>query len=89
MSAPDLGSALARLRSDGVTCQVLMVDGELRLPTLPPPVGWRDVRLRTPGGTIALKRRPDGVAVVAFGNAGPDVLAICQRVAAALAASGS
>lgn len=86
---PDLDAALARLAAAGVTCQVLMVDGELRLPTLPPPTEWRDVRLRTPAGTVALKRRPDGVAIVVFGNAGPDVMAICRRVADALAVSDS
>ena len=83
--APDLAAALARLAAEGVACHVMMVDGELRLPTLPPPTVWRDVRLRTPAGTVALKRRPDGVGIVVFGNAGPELLALCRRIADALA----
>lgn len=87
--APDLGAALARLAAGGMACQIIMVDGELRLPTLPAPAQWNDVRLRTPAGTIALKRRPDGVAVVVFGNAGAELLAVCQRVVDALGVSDS
>lgn len=84
--APDLAAALARLAESGLPCQVMMVDGELRLPTLPPPATWQDVRLRTPAGTVALKRRPDGVALVVFGNAGADLLEVCRRIAEAISA---
>ncbi len=78
-----LGPVLARLAADG--CQVIMIDGALTLPGAIPPEGWREVRLRTPAGTVTLGRGPGGVAVRVFGNASPLLLAAQRRIADALA----
>lgn len=78
-----LPGALARLGAWGPTV-VLMVDGQLRMPNAPLPEAWSDVRLRTPGGTVSVKKRPGGLAVVVFGNADAALEEAQRRVAAAL-----
>ena len=78
---PDLAAALARLAATGMTATVVMVDGRLHAPGAAVPPTWRDVRLSTVAGMLSLRRRPDGVAVVVFGNAG-DALVAAQRALA-------
>ncbi len=74
---------LAELLAAEPGWQVLMVDGNLVPPNAPVPAAWRDVRLKTPSGTLALKRDGERVHVVGFGN--DDALdAMQERVAAAL-----
>jgi hypothetical protein len=76
-----LGAALERLAGAG--CQLAMVDGQLVHPSAPPPDTWREVRLRTPAGMLTVRRQDAGVAVTVFGNAGPELVAMQERVAEA------
>jgi hypothetical protein len=86
-SAPfALSPLLEALAAVGLASEVVMVDGALVDPRRPPPERWRDVRLKTPAGTVALSARPGGVAVVVFGNADGALLAAQQRIAALLGA---
>ena len=78
--ARPLAEALAAL--DGVA--IVMIDGALVMPGAAPPPSWSDVRLKTPAGTFALKRRGDAVSVVAFGNADDAARAMQARLADAL-----
>ena len=78
--ARPLAEALAAL--DDVS--IVMIDGALVMPRTAPPATWSDVRLKTPAGTFALKRRGDAVAIVAFGNADDAARAMQSRLAAAL-----
>jgi hypothetical protein len=64
-----LGTLLQRLAAAGLPSTVAMVDNVLQGPGARPPATWRDVRLRTPAGMVALRRVQSGVAVVVFGNA--------------------
>jgi hypothetical protein len=84
---PRLDALIERLAADGLTAMVVMIDGALVAPGSPPPAGWREARLRTPAGTITLARRPGGVAVVVFGNAGEDLRRAQEQVAAAIQGS--
>jgi len=79
--AVPLAPVLERLAAAGVVASVIMIDNALVPPNAPVPDGWRDVRLKTPAGTLSLKRRPDCVAVVTFGNAD----AALQKTQAAVA----
>ncbi len=79
-----LADALAGLAAAGVTCHVVMVDGALVHPSAPAPAQWSEVRLRTPGGMITLRRVGDGVSLNVFGNAAAGLLDVRDRVAAAL-----
>lgn len=81
---PPLADVLARLAAAGVTAMIAMVDGQLVMPGAPPPAAWREVRVRTPDGTVTLARRPGGVAVVVFGNADAALVRARDAVATAL-----
>jgi hypothetical protein len=82
-----LGPVLDTLTGGGLKTAVAMVDGILQGPGAKMPVEWRDVRLRTPAGVVALRRTPSGIAVVVFGNAGPELQAAQRSVADAVRAA--
>jgi hypothetical protein len=75
-----LAALLGKLKD----CVVMMVDGGLVMPSAPPPEKWQEVRLRTPAGTVTLKRREKAIAVVVFGNADPVLQEMQKRIAEAL-----
>ena len=76
---------LERLARAGAPSQIVMIDGALTMPGARPPRDWGDIRLRTPSGTLALKRDGARVAVVVFGNADAVMLAMQQQLATLLA----
>ena len=76
-----LGSLLDRLKADGITATLAMVDGVLQGPGATPPAAWRDARLRTPAGMVALRRASAGIVVVVFGNADAALQAMQRRIA--------
>ncbi len=80
-----LGPVLERLAAAGHACAVLMIDGALWPPGRPFPDAWRETRLKTPAGMVTLARRPGGIALVVFGNAGEELRAMQAAIAAALA----
>jgi len=80
-----LAEALSVLAGAGLRCEVLMIDGQLRHPSLPPPETWSEARLRTPAGMVTLRRSGDEVSLTVFGNADAALLAAREQVAAALA----
>jgi hypothetical protein len=49
--------------------QMRMIDGELAFPDETPPETWRELRVGTSHGMITLRREPDGIALVIWGNA--------------------
>jgi len=75
-----LGVLLSRLRDEGVTATVIMVDGQLHAPGAAVPDGWRDVRLKTPAGMLSVKRRDGGVAIVVFSNADAALVEMQRRI---------
>lgn len=46
-----------------------MIDGELSFSDETPPDTWRELRVGTPAGMITLRRQPDGITLVIWGNA--------------------
>lgn len=80
-SVPALLSSLA---AAGLASSVMMVDGQLWPPAAALPSAWRDLRLRTPAGTVTVARRAGGLAVVVFGNADAALSAAQRQVAEAL-----
>jgi hypothetical protein len=81
-----LRPVLEALGAAGVPATIAMADNALRAPTAPPPEDWRDVRLRTPGGMVTLRRQGDGIAVLVFGNADAALQAAQRAVADAVRA---
>ena len=82
--AVTLERLLQKLEQAGAPSQIVMIDGALTMPGARAPHDWGDVRLRTPAGTLALKRDGDRVAVVIFGNADEPMLAMQAQIAALL-----
>ena len=85
--APDsvsIKALLAALSAAGFPTTIMMIDGQLVMPNAEPPPSWRDVRLRTPGGTVTLARRDSSIGVVIFGNADANMQQAQQRVAEAI-----
>ena len=82
----ELVGLLSALAAKGLPSTIVMVDNALHPPTAEPPVGWRDVRLKTPAGMVSLKRRDDGIALVVFGNADAALESAQQQIAEALRA---
>ncbi|HWC02896.1 MAG TPA: hypothetical protein VHF87_09000 [Methylomirabilota bacterium] len=76
-----LGALLDGLAAAGLPTALAMVDNVLQGPGATPPAVWRDARLRTPAGVVTLRRVPNGVAVVVFGNA-DEPLRTAQRTVA-------
>ncbi len=74
-------SLLDALDKKGLPAQIVMVDGGLAMPRAEPPATWTDLRLKTSAGMLSLKRRPEGIAIVVFGNA-DDALQNAQRLIA-------
>jgi hypothetical protein len=51
--------------------QLRMIEGELAFPNEMPPESWRELRVGTPQGMVTLRRGPDRVSLVTWGNAEP------------------
>lgn len=66
---PDWKAARDLLADRGFTIQLRMIDGELAFPDEEPPVAWRELRLGTPAGMVTVRRMPDRLAFVTWGNA--------------------
>jgi hypothetical protein len=65
-SWPALRALLSR---HGFPVQLRMIDGELAFPDEQPPEGWTELRVGTPQGMVTLRRQPDRMQVVTWGNA--------------------
>jgi hypothetical protein len=81
---PSLSQLLEKLAQANLPSSIIMIDNQLVSPKVPPPTTWRDVRLKTPAGTVSLKLEPAGVSVTVFGNADEKLVAAQQAIADAL-----
>jgi hypothetical protein len=66
-----------------------MINGELAFPDETPPDDWRELRIGVSAGMITLRREPDGVRTVIWGNATPEMQRAWDAVTWALAAAGA
>ena len=57
------------LAGRGFPVQMRMIDGQLAFPDEEPPEGWRELRVGTPQGMVTLRREPDRIHFVTWGNA--------------------
>jgi len=79
---PSISEIAAKLAGIGM---VVMVDNQFLAPGKPPPATWNDLRVKTPAGTVSIVRRgPDSLAVVVFGNADDALRGVQERIAAVL-----
>jgi hypothetical protein len=68
--------------------QVRMIDGELSLPDDVVPMDWRELRVSTAGGMVALKRQSECIALTIWGNADANLRQGWNALAWALAEIG-
>src|SRR4051794_14494463 len=83
---PDWSRLAAGCAGRGVTLGLRMIDGLPAFPDETPPDEWRELRVSTPAGMVTLRRVPEGVQLVTWGNAEPALLAARDVVAEVLAA---
>jgi hypothetical protein len=72
----------------GFPAQVRMIDGVLAFPDEAPPETWRELRLSTPAGMVTVRREPDQVALVTWGNADAALLQAWNALTWAFAEAG-
>jgi hypothetical protein len=57
------------LSARGLAPQLRMIDGELAFPDEEPSEAWQELRVGTAQGMVTLRREPDGIRLVTWGNA--------------------
>ena len=81
--------AVAELLSrSGFPVQMRMIDGQLAFPDEVPPEPWGELRVGTPQGMVTLRRGPDHVVCVTWGNADRGLRETWNALAWALAEAG-
>ncbi len=73
------------LAKKNLPLQMRMIDGELAFPAETPPENWRELRVAVGGGMITLRRDPDGITLVIWGNADAGTREAWHALAQALA----
>jgi hypothetical protein len=68
-SVPAWPAVRELLHRHGFPVQVRMIDGELAFPDEAPPDSWQELRLGTPQGMVTVRRQPQQVVLVTWGNA--------------------
>jgi hypothetical protein len=81
----DVSALLAR---HGAAVQMRMIDGELSMPDALPADDWRELRVALAGEMITVRRGPDRVALVAWGNPTLDQRRLWNVLAWAFAVAG-
>lgn len=68
-SNPSWPSLRDRLTRSGLAPQLRMIDGQLAFPDEEPAADWQELRVGTAHGMVTLRREPDGIRLVVWGNA--------------------
>jgi hypothetical protein len=69
MPAPAWAEVAGLLARHGLAVQMRMIDGELAFPDETPAETWRELRLGTPTGMVTVRREPDQIQLIVWGNA--------------------
>src|SRR5262245_24543026 len=76
------------LAERGFPVQVRMIDGELAFPDETPPETWRELRIGTPQGMVTVRREPEELVFVTWGNADAAMLQAWNALTWAFAEAG-
>jgi hypothetical protein len=76
------------LTRSGFPAQMRMIDGQLAFPDEQPPESWAELRVGTPQGMVTVRREPDRVRLVTWGNADAALLQAWNALAWAFAEAG-
>ena len=78
----------ALLTRAGFPVQVRMIDGQPAFPDEQPPASWAEPRVGTPRGMVTVRREPDRVRLLTWGNADAAMLQAWNAPAWVVAAAG-
>ncbi|MBX7104632.1 MAG: hypothetical protein K1X57_11160 [Gemmataceae bacterium] len=81
---PDWATLAARLRAAGLAPALRMIDGMPAFPDEEPPAEWQELRVTLPAGMVTIRRMPDGVRLVTWGDVGADMIAQRDTLAVAI-----
>ncbi len=88
-AAPPAWADIARTLGDqGYAVQIRMINGELAFPDEVPSEPWQELRLGTPAGMVTLRRGPNRIECVVWGNADAGLLQAWNGLAWACAVAG-
>ena len=76
------------LTRSGFPVQMRMIDGQLAFPDEEPPEAWTELRVAAASGMVTLRRGPDRVECVVWGNAGDELRRLWNALAWAFAEAG-
>jgi hypothetical protein len=76
------------LAGAGFAVPLRMIDGQLAFPDERPPETWAELRVGTPQGMVTVRREPDRVRLVTWGNADTAMLQAWNSLAWAFADAG-
>lgn len=82
--APTWTAFVNHLAAKKLPIQLRMMDGQLAFPEEQPLDSWKELRISIGGGMMTLVREPDGVRLVIWGNADPELQEAWRQVAACL-----
>ena len=85
---PSWGAIRAQLQRVGEAGQLRMIDGLPAFPDEEPADGWSELRVGTAAGMVTVRRRPEALVCVTWGNSDPALSAAWGRVTWACAAAG-
>jgi hypothetical protein len=86
---PEWDAIRQALARTGEPAPLRMIDGLPAFPDETPDPGWRELRVGTGAGMITLRRGPDALSVIVWGNADAALLAARDRLLWACAAAGT
>lgn len=84
----DWRAARDLLAARGFSVQLRMIDGELAFPDEEPADTWRELRLGTPQGMVTVRREPQCLLFVTWGNADVAMQRAWHAVTWAFASAG-
>ncbi len=87
-TVPAWPAVQALLAGRGYPVQMRMIDGEQAIPDEAPPETRREVRVGTANGMVTVRREPDRVLCVTWGNADAAMLRAWNALAWAFAEAG-
>jgi hypothetical protein len=85
---PGWADVAGLLASRGWAVQMRMIDGQLAFPDEVPSEDWKELRVGVPGGMVTIRRQPDEVLLVTWGNADRAGRELWNALAWAWAAAG-
>jgi hypothetical protein len=87
-TVPAWESVRALLARSGFPVQMRMIDGQLAFPDEQPSESWAELRAGTPQGMVTVRREPDRVRLVTWGNADAAMLQAWNALSWAFAEAG-